>query len=382
MIIFMQKKDRMGLRTWVEIDKSAIKHNYNTFRAFISKTVKFMSVVKSNAYGHNLVDFAKEQEKLGADYLAVDSVVEGLALRKEEIKKPILVLGYTLPEMFSIAGENNIEVSISNFDYFTEINKLKLKTPLKVHIKIDSGMHRHGFQVEEIKKVITEIKNSKNIEVVGLYTHFAAAKNPAFPKQTQNQINIFNTWREAFKKAEIKVITHTCATSGTIIFPEAHFDMVRVGIGLYGIWPSVETKAFINNKFILKPVLSWKTLVAEIKEVKNGEKIGYDFTEKLEKNSRIAILPIGYWHGFPRALSAIGQVIINGQKAKILGRVCMDIVMVDVTHIKGVKVGDEVTIIGRDGSTEVSVDDIAGLIEGSSYEIVTRINPLIKRIYK
>jgi len=385
----MNKEDRMGLRTWLEIDKKAIAHNYKVFRALIPKRTKLMGVVKSNAYGHNLVEFAKKLEKLGADYLAVDSVVEGIALRKERIKIPILVLGYTLPEMIEKAVENDLEINISNFEYFEVIKNLDLptqtglKNKIKVHIKIDSGMHRHGFQEKDIVNVVKEINNlKKQIKVIGLYTHFAAAKNPAFPKDTKNQIDIFNKWQEAFEKAHLRVIKHAGATSGTILYPEAHFNMVRVGIGLYGIWPSPEAKAYVFDKFKLKPVLSWRTVIAEINNIKKGERIGYDFTEVINQNSKVAVLPIGYWHGYPRALSGTGTVLINGEKAKILGRICMDIMMVDVTNIKNVKVGDEATLIGFDNISEITVDHIATLLDASPYEIVTRINPLIKRIYK
>jgi alanine racemase len=248
---------------------------------------------------------------------------------------------------------------------------------------VDTGMHRHGFQIEDINEVIKELKSLKaKLEVVGLYTHFASAKNPVFPNDTKNQIGIFNMWREAFNRADFKSLCHACATSGIILFPEAHFDMVRVGIGLYGIWPSRETKSFVQNKFALKPVLSWKTIIGEINNIKAGERIGYDFTEKLKVDSKVAVVPIGYWHGYPRVLSGIGQVLVKGQQSKVLGRICMDIIMIDVTKIKNVKVGDEVTIIGRDHQVEISVDDTAILLDGSSYEFVTRINPLIKRIYK
>lgn len=377
----MKKEDRLGLRTWIEIDKKAIKHNYNVFRSLISKETKFMGIVKSNAYGHNLFEFAHELENLCADYLAVDSVVEGIALRKDGIKLPILILGYTLPEMLEKAVTNNLDITVSNFDYFTQIKKLKINKPVRVHIKVNSGMHRHGFQEKDIQKVLKEIQNS-NVDVVGLYTHFASAKNPAFPKETRDQVVIFNKWREVVLGAGLKPICHACATSGTIIFPEAHFDMVRIGIGLYGIWPSRETQAFVASQIKLKPVLSWKTVIGEINNIKTGESIGYDFTEKLGVDSKVAVLPIGYWHGYPRALSGIGKVLIKGKEAKVLGRICMDIMMVDVTGIKGVKVGDEVTIIGQSSSTEMAVDDISSLISGSSYELVTRINPLIKRIYK
>jgi alanine racemase len=379
----MKKADRLGLRTWIEIDKKAIAHNYAIFRSLISKETKLMGVVKSNAYGHNLTEFAKELEKLGTDYLAVDSVVEGLALRREGIKLPILVLGFTLPEMIALADKANMEITISNFSYFAEIKKLKLKKPIKVHIKVDTGMHRHGFQLAEMTKLIETLKKDKNVEVVGLSTHFGAATDPNRPKETKDQIKTFNLWREAFKKAGINVLAHACNTGGTILYPEAHFDMVRVGIGMYGIWPAPETKAWAESKFKLQPVLSWRTLVGEVKNIKAGEKLGYDFTGKVTKDSVVAILPIGYWHVFPRALSNTGSVLIRGQKAKVLGRVCMDIVTVDVTDIPGVVVGDVATIIGQDGSQEIAVDDIAALVPGScGYETVTRINPLIRRFYQ
>ena len=379
----MKKEDRLGLRTWIEIDKKAIAHNYSAFRSLLSKKTKLMGVVKSNAYGHNLTEFALELEKSGVDYLAVDSVVEGLALRRVGVKLPILVLGFTLPEMIALADKANLEITVSNFEYFSVIKKLKLKKLIKVHIKVDTGMHRHGFQSDQMPKLLTVLKKNKDIEVVGLSTHFAAASDPKLLKETRNQINDFNLWREAFAKAGIKVVAHACNTAGTILFPEAHFDMVRVGIGLYGIWPSSETRALVEARFKLQPVLGWRTLVGEVKNIKGGEKLGYDFTGKVKKDSVVAILPIGYWHVFPRALSSTGSVLIKGKKAKVLGRVCMDIVTVDVTDIPGVVVGDVATIIGRAGNQEISVDDIAALVPGScGYETVTRINPLIKRIYR
>jgi alanine racemase len=378
----MDKKDRLGLRTWIEIDKGAIKANFESFRDFIPKRVKMLGVVKSNAYGHNLIEFAKELEKLNIDFLGVDSVVEGLALRREGVKTPILILGYTLPEMIEKAVDNDLEITVSNFDYFSAIKKLNLKKEIRVHIKVDTGMHRHGFQKDDVKKVIKLIKENKKIKVVGLFTHFANAKNPAFLGDTKKQTELFNKWREAFKKAGINPICHACATSGTILFPEAHFDMVRIGIGMYGVWPSQETEAFAKDKLKLTPVLSWKTIIGEINDIKAGERIGYDFTEKLMRDSKVAVLPIGYWHGYPRALSGIGQVLVNGKSAKVLGRICMDIIMVDVTKIKGVKVGDEVVIIGSSGKETVATYDISFLIGRSDYEIITTINPLIKKIYK
>ena len=372
----------MGLRTWIEIDKKAIAHNYRVFRSLISPQTKMMAVVKSNAYGHNLFEYAKEMEKLGADWLGVDSVVEGLALRREGCRLPILVLGYTLPEMLSEAVKHNLSLTLSNFDYFKDIAKLAGKNKLAVHLKVNSGMNRQGFAESEMVKVLRELGKLKNkIKVEGLYTHFAAAKNPSFPADTKKQMVIFEKWQKALEKAGYEVLAHAGATSGTMIFPESHYDMVRAGIGIYGLWPSAEVKAYLEPKYKLVPVLSWRSLVAEMKIIEKGEGVGYDLSERVNRKTKIAIIPIGYWHGYPRALSSIGSVLVGGQRAKVLGRVCMDMIMVDVTDIKKVKVGDEVTLLGRDGQEEISANDLAVLSGTSCYEIVTRINPLIKRIY-
>ena len=370
-----------GLRTWIELDKGAIKHNLGQFRAIIAKKTKLCAVVKSNAYGHSLVDFSKQIVKDGADWLAVDSVVEGMRLREEGIKLPILILGYTLPEKLQEAVDADLSISISHFEALEEILKI---SDAKIHIKVDTGMHRQGFMLDDASKLLDILSEAKNsLKVEGLFTHFAAAKNPAFPDRTKNQITEFNKWVELFKKAGIKPIIHAAATSGTILFPESHFDMVRIGIGLYGLWPSFETKAFAEKKaengVNLKPVLTWKTIVGEIKILKEGGAIGYDFTETLSKNSKIAILPVGYWHGYPRALSSIGNVLINDMLAKVVGRISMDMIIVDVTHIKNLKVGDEVILLGTDKSP--TAESIAITLGDSWYEVVTRLNALIKRIF-
>jgi len=380
----MNKGDRKGLRTWIEIDKGAIKHNYGVFRGLIAKNTKLLGVVKSNAYGHNLFEFAKELEKLGADFLGVDSAVEALALRREGVKTPILVLGFTLPEMFEELAKKNISVTVSNFETLKVLEKMSktLNGQVNIHIKVDTGMSRHGFVEKEIKKVLAEIQLKPRVTIGGLFTHFAMAKNPSFPGYTKIQIEKFNKWREAFAKAGLKPICHAGATAGSLLFNEAHFDMIRIGIGLYGIWPSKESQAFYGAKIKLQPVLTWKTLIAEIKKFPKGTKVGYDCSETLGRDSTIAVCPVGYWHGLPRALSSIGNVLVNGHKCKIVGRVCMDIIMIDITDAGKVKVLDEVTIIGRDGKTEIQADDIATLLDASTYELLTRINPLIKRIYR
>ena len=386
----MKKELRKGLRTWIEIDKKAIKHNYNAFRKIIPKSCKFLAVVKSNAYGHNLTEFSKEMEKLGADFLGVDSITEALALRREKIKTRILVLGYTLPEMIENAIANNISITVSNFETISAIKKIKNKGNLNIHIKVDTGMGRHGFLFSDQKKLINELKklNSSttlgtgNINIEGLFTHFSSSKDPDNLKYTINQFELFKKWTEVFKEAGFNPIIHACATSGTIIFPEAHFDMVRIGIGLYGEYPSKEIKEAVKDKIDLKPVMSWKTIIAEIKKLPKGSKIGYDGTKILERDSVIAICPIGYWHGYPRVLSSKGFVLVKGKEAKILGRVCMDIIIIDITDISNVKVGDEVVVLGKSGNKTIKASDISSIFDGSDYELLTRINPLIKKFYR
>lgn len=372
------KEKAKGLRTWIEVDEKAVKHNVTTFRSLLDKKVKLMAVVKSNAYGHGLWDFAKILVKNNIDWLAVDSVVEGLALRREGVHKPILVLGYTLPEMYELAAKNNISITISSFDNFRYLKNLRFG--IKIHIKVDTGMHRHGFSISDSSKLVKDLKSLKYVTIEGLYTHFASAKNPALAKDTLKQISEFEKWREIFKDNYQGIIFHASATGGTLLFKDAHFDMVRVGIGIYGLWPAVESKSFLKDKITLKPVLRWKSIIAEIKTLEKGERIGYDFTEKIDKRTTVGIIPIGYWHGYPRALSGIGRVYVSGKSCKVLGRVCMDIIMIDISAVNNARTGQEVEIVSQNESSDNSVCGLSELAGTSAYELVTRINPLIKRI--
>jgi alanine racemase len=348
----------------------------------IPKKTRLMAIVKSNAYGHGLIDFSKEIEKLGADFLGVDSMTEARALRREGIKLPILVLGYTLPELFAEAASDDISLTISSFENLNVLKKIECEKPLKIHIKVDTGMHRQGFLAKDLPKILAEVKGQKSkVKIEGLYTHFAAAKNPAFPKDTRAQIAEFQKWIDAFKKAGLKPIVHAAATAGAMLFPESHFDMVRIGIGLYGLWPAPEVKEFFKGRIFLKPALVWKSIVSEIKTLPKGSRIGYDLTEMLNKESRIAIVPIGYWHGYPRSLSSIGKVIVREKECRVLGRVSMDMLTIDVSDVKNIRVGDEVIVKGDDGAVLTSAEGIANLTDTSWYEVVTRLNPLIKRIY-
>ncbi|MEK9173619.1 MAG: alanine racemase, partial [Patescibacteria group bacterium] len=384
-----------SFRTWVEINKNAVQKNIATFRKLIGPEsmprtnsrkrfgagVKLWAVVKSNAYGHGLVRFSKLAEKNTIDGFCVDSFIEAVRLRKEGIKKSILVLGPTLAELAKDASSKDITLSVSNFETLKSL--VQTKTSPNFHIKLDTGMSRQGFFLEDIPRVIKFLDHrSSNLDqhLSGVYTHFASAKDINYPTYTDRQFETFNKAVKLFEKAGYKnLVKHVSATGGAMINPKYHLDAVRIGIGLYGLWPAKELELQLSNKIYLKPVLAWKTIVSEVKTIPQGQFVGYDLVERVSRPTKIAILPIGYWHGLPRALSSVGEVLINGRRARILGRVSMDLTVVDVTGIK-CQVGDIATLIGKDGVEEISAEEMARLAQTSHYEIVTRLNPLMERV--
>ena len=371
-----------NLRTWVEIDTKAIAHNIARLKSFIAPETLFMAVVKSNAYGHGIVAYAKESKKSGVDFFGVDSFEEAMELRSAGIKEPILVLGFVFPAQFAQAAEKNISVTISSLESLSALARFKAKNLLKIHVKIDTGLHRQGFLGIDVEKIFAEIRKAgKRIVVEGLYTHFAAMESPKYESYSRMQIGQLKKWHKAFTASGYDPIVHSSASSGLVFSKEFHFNMVRAGISLYGLWPSVEI-AEVAPKTKLRPVLSWKSVVSETKKVRAGERVGYDLTEKLSRDSILAVVPVGYWHGVPRTLSGTGEFLVKGKRAKIVGRVSMDMLVVDVTNIKGVKSGDEVVIIGSQGKERVSAEEVADKAGTINYEIVTRINPLIPRIYR
>lgn len=372
----MKMFEKNKFRTWIEVDKKAIYHNIAEFRKIIKPNIKLMAVVKSNAYGHGLVDFAKTAENK-VDWFGVDSITEGLKLRKNGLKKPILVLGYTLPSRVEDTVKNDISLTISTLDALRHLSTFKNQP--KIHIKVDTGMHRQGFFLKDLPRVIKFIKQFK-LSIEGLYSHLASAKDRLYPYYSFKQIEDFKKADELFKKAGFKnYLRHIAASADVILYSESHFDLVRIGIGLYGMFPTRESE--IQTKINLKPVLTWKSIISEIKSVPKDAYIGYDLTEKTSKASKLSVVPIGYWHGFDRGFSNCDEVLIKGKRCKILGRVNMDMIMIDVSNVPSVKIGDEAVILGNSNKEIISTQDMALKINTTNYEVVTRINPLIKRLY-
>lgn len=373
------------IKTWVEIDKKAALSNIETISSILKKKTKLYAVVKSNAYGHGLREFSLiVNDKV--DGFCVDSVYEGETIRSVGIKKPILVLGPTLSKNeIRLAVENNLEITISTFESLKQIMVIHRKDRPCYHIKVDTGMHRQGFFTNDLRKAIGIIKKNKiSGNLKGVYTHFASAKDVVYPNYTRQQIEEFKKAKKIFKSGGFKnILFHASATGGTILYPQAHFDMVRIGIGLYGYWPSKESKIqhhLINKKELsLKPVLSWKAKISEIKKLKKGDFVGYDLTEKVQKDTDVAIVPIGYWHGLSRVFSHKGCVLVNGERCGIIGRISMDLITIKCDGINA-KVGNSVVIIGKDKNKMLRAADLAEIAGTISYEITTTINPLIKRV--
>ncbi|HVT74943.1 MAG TPA: alanine racemase [Candidatus Paceibacterota bacterium] len=372
-------------RTWAEVDYSAIEKNAATMKALLG-TRSLMAVVKSNAYGHGMIPSARAALKGGAEWLAVDELSEALELRTARIKAPILVLGYTRPELYKIAAEKGVAITISSLESLQALTGAKLpKTKanmLRIHIKFDTGLHRQGIletYVQQAARLLT-VKGFPAL-VEGVYTHFAAMEDPMRREYSDAQARSFRGIVARLKEKGLNPITHASASSGILFSKDFHFDMGRAGIALYGLWPSAEIRKWAESvggeAFVPKliPALSWKTVVSEVKLIPKGAKVGYDLTFEAKRPSRIAVIPVGYWHGLPRSLSNKGQIMVRGARAAVIGRVSMDMTVLDVTDIPSVREGDEATLIGPGISAE-SVADMAGSI---NYEIVTRINPLIPR---
>lgn len=393
-------------KTWVEVSKKALLNNAEVVRGLIGPTVRIMAVVKSNAYGHGLVETAKmltsserfeveprnipDVQPLGVGWLGVDNIDEAILLRENKIKNPILVLGHTPPVRFPEAVKHNLRLTVYNL--FPP--SLILNTGPLTHLKIDTGMSRQGILVPDLPKFLKSIPRWLPIE--GVYTHFANADNLKDRSYPNLQLANFKKAIEILKRQKIEPqILHASATTGLLTMPEAHYGMVRVGIGLYGLWPSLKFKNGFKNLKI-EPALSWKTRIVQIKKIKKGTPVGYGTTERVKKDTRIAVLPVGYYDGYMRSLSGKSHVLIGGRRCKILGRISMNLMVADISGVQKTMVGDlpsssfgnkklglgEVVLIGTQGHKSVTAEELAEKASTISYEIVSRINPLLPRVYK
>ena len=369
-----------SLRTWVEINLDALGCNFDAVRETLPENIKILAVVKANAYGHGAIGVAKFLEDK-ADYLAVAATDEALELRKNGVNCPILILGHIPYGDYDNIVRNNVTPTISDYYEAELLSDAAVKAGITapLHIAVDTGMNRIGFKcdegsVEEIKK----LKKLPNIEIEGVFSHLAAA-DMIDKTYTKMQTEKFDDFVSELENAGIKPSIKHLYNSAAIADLDKKYDMVRQGIILYGLKPSDEVE--FNNINVPKPVMSMKTRVVQVKTLPAGECISYGCTYTTEKETRVATLCAGYADGVTRVLSNNGEVLIRGKRAGIIGRVCMDQFMVDVTDIPEVEAGDTATIFGTDGEETISVDEIAGKANTINYEIICNINSRVTRVY-
>ncbi len=376
----MKKNNKPTRPVWVEVDLENIKFNLNQVKKNIPEDTKIMAVVKADAYGHGVIPVAKAALEGGADRLAVALPEEGKELRENDFKLPIQILGEVLPNQIPILVENDLIPTISKLDTVQKLNELAEKKDIikKVHVKIDTGMGRIGVFPDDAINFIKKVDSYDNIDIEGIMTHFAKADEED-KSYTYKQWERFQSVIDKLKEIDIKIPIKQAANSATIIdLPEFSLNMVRPGIMMYGLRPSHE----VDESFKLKPALSWKAKIVYLKEVPSGTGISYGTTYVTKRKAKIATIPMGYADGFSRLLSNKGEVLINGKRAPIRGRVCMDQFMVDVTDIDNVNIGDELVLIGKQGNDELTATEMADLIGTINYEITCDITKRVPRVYK
>lgn len=377
----------MVKRTWAEISLNAIEHNYNVIRNKVADDTKVCCVIKADGYGHGAVELSQIYEKLGADFFAVSNIDEGIEIRKGGSKLPIVILGYTPVSEAKNLANYDISQAVFSLEYAKELSKKCVEDDCicKMHIKVDSGMSRIGFMCQEFPRdeySIEEICEAcclPNLEVEGLFTHFCVSDEDAEGREfTNKQYENFIHVRDSLKKRGVEISVVHCSNSGAIEdYPETCCDMVRAGIILYGLAPSSK----LADRLDLVPAMTLKTVVAFVKEVQKGATISYGRTFTADKKMKIATVPIGYADGFIRQNAKDGYMTVNGKKAKIVGRICMDQTMLDVTDIEDVKTGDEVVVFGTGENGEPTADSLAENTGTINYETVCLVGKRVPRIY-
>jgi alanine racemase len=372
--------------SWVEIDAHRLRSNIDAFRSATAPGTALMVVVKANAYGHGLQVVAPIAAER-ADWLGVNCVDEAVEITRLNIRKPVVILGHTPLDQLNTVVHNGYRQVLYRIDVAKTLSEaaVKIGVAAKVHLKIETGTNRQGIPLTHLPSFISEVTKLPGLEVEGAYTHFANIEDTLDPSFAQSQIQKFREALSILERAGVRPAhAHASATAGALLYAEMDFTMIRLGIGTYGIWPSRETQLAARERgrlLSLAPILTWKTRVAQVKDVKTGDYVGYGLTYRASRPMKLVVLPIGYYDGYDRKLSNSGRALIREQFAPVVGRVAMNMTMLDVTDV-GAELDDEVVLIGRQGSAEIRVEELAEKIGTISYEVVARINPLIPRVAK
>ncbi|MFH0725236.1 MAG: alanine racemase [Pseudomonadota bacterium] len=375
-----------------EIHLPSVAHNVRELRRITSPSARFMAVVKANAYGHGAVPVAMSALQNGADALGVARIEEGIQLREAGIKAPILIFGHTDPDLAPALIDFELTPTVFSFRTAERLSgqaSARGKS-IRVHIKVDTGMGRIGLLPDTLRepdnlassrsltREISRIARLPGLEIEGIYTHFACA-DTGDKSYTRQQLALFLEITERLFESGVHIPLRHAANSGALIsYPETHLDMVRPGISLYGLYPSADVD---QNRVSLQPAMTFKASIVQLKEVPPGFSISYGRTYTTDKKTRIATVSVGYADGLNRRLSSRGQMLVHGIKAPVVGRVCMDLTLIDVGHISNVRIGDEAVIFGTQNGAVLPVDEIAATLGTINYEVVTGISERVPRVY-
>ncbi|GJQ59190.1 MAG: alanine racemase [Candidatus Scalindua sp. AMX11] len=365
--------------TWAEISLDAVTHNFKAMRKKVGKGRKILAMVKADAYGHGAIQIGKRLVQNGVDMLGVALLDEGRELRENSITTPILLLNPILPEQIYEALKHSLIITICNLHSVKEIAKVAKKNcfDAKIHIEVDTGMGGTGIDPKNALSLIKAILPFENLSIEGVFTHFHSSEETD-KSFTQNQNNIFQNILRELRDNSIQIpLIHAANSAATLTIPESHFNMVRLGLALYGIYPPNS----VSREVDLKPVLSLKTRIINTKQLEQGSTVGYGRTCKLVRPTIVATIPVGYKDGLFRSFSNLGNVLINGKTAPILGRICMDRCFVDISHIPDVIIGDEVVLFGRQKKRTIRIESAAKLIDTIPHEIVCALGRNALRIY-
>ncbi len=366
-------------RTYVKIDLDAIEYNIDNIIKKLGGRAKLLAVIKADAYGHGAVEIGRALEDK-CDFFGVACIDEAMELVDAGIKKPILILGYVSPQQFDIVVKNNIRIPVFSYDSAKALSDEAVKQSKEAlfHFCIDTGMSRIGFQVNENSAdICKKITLLPNIKTEGIFSHFATADESDLSK-AKKQKQLFDSFIKMLSQRDITIpIKHINNSAGTMVFDDM-LDMVRSGIITYGLYPSGEVDKSLLN---IRPAMEWKSYVSHIKVLEKGREVSYGGTYVTEKDTVVATIPVGYADGYPRCLSNIGRVIINGRYANIIGRVCMDQLMVDITDIDNVVLENDVTLVGREGDAVLSMEEVSELAHSFNYELPCRVSQRVPRVY-
>lgn len=367
-------------RVQANINLDAVYNNFLHAKQLLKPETKLMAIIKADAYGHGAVEVAHTIGEL-ADAYGVAILEEGIELRKAGITKPVLILGYTAKQQYSAMIDYGIDTAVFTLKMAEEMSEIAVKKgkTARIHLKLDTGMNRIGFALNDDSLAdIIKIAALPGIRIDGCFSHFARMDETDKTK-AMRQFQRFCDFTEKIEKAGVSLpVKHIANSAGIMEAPMVHLDMVRDGICLYGLYPSEEVK---KERLPLTPAMELKALVSFVKELEAGEEIGYGGTYQTTRRTRVATIPVGYADGYSRSLSNRGRVLIHGQSAPIIGRVCMDQFMVDVTEISDVKTGDTVTLFGKDGAGEISIEEISAMSYSFPYELVCDVGKRVPRVF-